>query len=295
MRILYFTNLKYLKHLSKDIEEALKKLGHNVLTINDQDFKMDELITNANICDMFLFHQGGVSTDNEYEFRLSLARLHTILQSIKTKKTLWFVDKVWGSSDLMMESIVSMVDWAFINDDTWVRRHKYPNVSTLHCGVGKKRPLGKFNKELECDIAFIGKVYGTRTVFVENLRQQFGRRFKVFQGVHDKEFDDLCQSVKIIVSPNFPMDDFYWSNRIYKILGCGGFLIHPRLFGLKEEGFIEGKHYVGYKSWNELLFHLDHFLKPENHNELNSIAQNGRDFVHKNFNYIKRLKELLSK
>ena len=117
----------------------------------------------------------------------------------------------------------------------------------------------------------------------------------MFNGVWGNDFYDVCQTAKIIVAPQFPEDDFYWSDRIYRVLGAGGFLIHPRLYGLKQENFENKKHYITYHTWNELVFHLEHFLKPEYDKERRKIAQQGKEFVLKHFTYNQRLKEIFKK
>lgn len=53
----------------------------------------------------------------------------------------------------------------------------------------------------------------------------------------------------------------YWSNRIYEILGRGGFLLHPRTVGLDAE-FRDGEHYAGYDcgDWTWLRERIDYWL-----------------------------------
>ena len=76
------------------------------------------------------------------------------------------------------------------------------------------------------------------------------------------------------------------------ILGSGGFLIHPRLEGLKEE-FTEGKHFAGYKTFVELQEKIDYYLK--NPNERKLIQMAGYKHCIKNYTYQDRVKELLGK
>lgn len=294
MKVLYFAqdNPNY---PIKDIEYALKKIGHEVERIPDEGFDMKALVEKANSSDIFLFHHGGVNTQDEFTFQLSVARLQNILNEIKCKKIWWYLDKGWSSADIMLERIVPWTDITFTNDDTWRRRSKFENVFPLHAGAGK--PIeGRKVKEYEmADVGMIGNIYGTRKAFFDNLRQQFGRKFKIFQKVYGQDFADVCKSVKVLVTPIYPYDDFYWSDQIYKITNAGGFVIHPRLHGLKEEGWVNGKDVITYRMWAELLEAIKYFLDDAHKDEKESIIRTGQGKVRNNFTYEHRLKEMFNK
>jgi len=292
MDILYFTNLENKRYPFREIKKALENLGHKVEVVNDNDFDMEELIKKANKADLFLFHHGGIRTDSDIECKLSLARLQTILQAIRPIKVLWFLDKGWLLNDEILEQIIPLTNFTFGNDETWVRRHKYPNVFPLHCGTGERKG-GRKKKEYECDIAFIGDTYGIRQLWANTLRQQFGRRFKVFNDVFDEDFNSVCKSAKAIVFPRFPADDFFWPDTIYKVMAAGGLVIYPRLEGLKQE-FENKKHYLTYFSMKELVGLLNEILRPEADKLRKKIAEEGKKRV-KKFTYEERLKTLFSK
>src|ERR1019366_2280786 len=59
---------------------------------------------------------------------------------------------------------------------------------------------------------------------------------------------------KIVVAPDGPQTDHYWSNRVYQVLGFGGFLLHPRCVGLREQ--YDPYSLMTYRNWD----HLDEML-----------------------------------
>jgi hypothetical protein len=149
---------------------------------------------------------------------------------------------------------------------------------------------GKPRKEYQCDIAFYGEVHGFREPFIKMLKNNFGSKFKIFSNVFGQDLADLIASVKMIFVPIQPNNEFYWDNRIYQVLAQGGLIIYPRLFGLEEEGFISGKHYIGYKMAHELKQIISDAIKNDN----TRIKEEGNQFVER-FSYDNRIKELLCK
>jgi len=287
MRIIF---LKDKNRINNDIETALKKLNHKVIVFDSFE-QLPEIIKKSKKADLFFFTRGWVDTTIPFSFYTTLRRLEVLLQNIKCKKVMWFTDKVIWLSEEMMEVIIPFVDYAFLNDDTWVRRHSYDNVFPLHLGAQEIKK-GKFRKEYEGDIAFTGNIYGPRVGFAEGFKKKYGDKFKIYNNVWGKDFADLCTSVKILIADRFPTDEFYWSDRIYKTLGANGFMIYPRLYGMD---LTDGKHYIGYSTWEECFDAVDYFLKLEHEEERKKIADEGRKEVVKRFLYTHRLKELLSK
>lgn len=295
MKILYFAHLKDKKiELPNDeILVALENMGHEVVNIDEYDFDMQNLIQEANKCDLFLFHRGGCYFHSEHDFFASLSRIITILNEIKCKKVCWYYDKVLSFSNTYLITLEEKVDYIFVNDDTWLRAFETDKIFSLHCGAETKRN-GKKMKELSTDISMIGMVYGAREIFVKEMMNRFGKKFKHYDNIWGKDFDNLCISSKIIVVPRYPMDDFYWTDMIYKTLKAGGFLIFPRLEGIKEEGFEEGKHYVAYSYTKELIDAIKFFLDKKNKDIRRTIAEQGQKFVNE-FTYQKRLKVIFDK
>jgi hypothetical protein len=283
LKIIYFANFNNSgsNFIEEDIKSALEKLGHEVIPVHERDYKKLQNIK----ADLFLFHKGGVG---KY---ISLENFILLLNHITCKKVMWYFDpiKLFPEREIEIETISQYIDYGFLVDDTWRRRHKFDNLYSLKEGIGTIYE-GKFRKELECDIAFAGNIYGKREEFVATLKQIYGNKFKVFNDVFNQDMADLCASAKIIVAPDFPTNEFYWSSRIYLTLGLGGFLVHPDCYGLKPE-LIEGTHFAGYKGMKELILTIDYFL--ENEELRKKIQKEGQNKVLESCTFQDRLETML--
>ena len=276
-RIIYFNSHE---EIDKDIIEALKKLKHKVIPVDNLDFQ--------ETADIFLFRQTILSTDSLSIFFNKEIELQKVLTSIKCKKVFWFTDKIMGLGNNFLEAIVPLVDAVFLNDDTWIRRHDYKNIYPLHLGAGEIIE-GKYNSEYDTEIAFNGNVYQPMGDWIDALKKIFRNKFKLYN-VSGKDFADLCASAKIIIASRFLLTDFYWDDKIYKTLVSGGFMIYPRTYGLELK---DGEHYIGYSSFTELVDAINWFLGHPA--DRSGISSDGRKEVLKNYTYTNRLKELLSK
>jgi len=285
----------------KHIKRAFEKFGHKVIAIPEDEFHQDKnrVLQTINMegADLFFFHKGG------WRVKVHPSELAKFLTYVTCKKAFWFFDKI---ADLTVETletgqfprqswmniVLPFVDHGFVTDGTFVRRTNYPNLHLLRQGIGDVTIdyEGKYRPEYDKKVAFLGRVYGSREGFIRMIKDEFGKDFEVYNNVFGTELKDFCASAKILIAPIHPADDFYWSSRIYQILGSGGFLIHPRCEGLKEE-FEDGKHYVSYKTYPELIEKIKYYLGHEDERE--AIRQAGYEQVIKNYKYSDRVKKLL--
>lgn len=289
MRISYLGNWNpFALSTEKLIKKALEELGHEVYCEDERTAKAQNILKHSQEwkIDLFLFHKGT-------RWEMSLNQLMELLFRMTCKKAFWYFDPITGipEREMFMEAVIPFIDLAFMTNGTWIKQHNYKNVRWLLQGCDKKS-LGKKRKEYEADIGFTGQIYGNRNLFVEALKKKYGDKFKIFQNVFGDDFYDLCQSVKILISPKFPSNDYFWSNRIYMTLGAGGFLIHPFCEGLKEE-FVAGEHYEDYKTQEELFTKIDYYLDPKNEELRKKIAQSGYEKCVKDFSYTERVKKLI--
>ena len=253
MKIIYFANFKEKQsdRTEQHIKKALEELGHEVIPIQEEEYEKISQVKNA---DLFLFHKAGVGRI------LTEQQFVKLLCYISCPKVCWYFDKILPEREEFIAVTVNYADYVFVTDDTYRRRHRFKNMFCLRQGIGEKHSTVQL-MDYECDVAFVGGVYSQeRMDFVTELAKYYGDKFKVFNNDFNQDLASLCSTAKVIVAPPFLANDFYWSSRIYMILGSGGFLIHPELYGLKEE-FEEGKHYVGYKRLEELMPTIDYFLR----------------------------------
>jgi len=307
MKIIYLGqfNNPFSDTTEKHIKKAFEMLEHQVIPIDETYFHQErnrilEEIYYEN-ADLFFFHKGG------WRYKMTPEQLVEFLTYVTIPKVFWWFDKISDKTpealpdgryvlrEHWMDLILSYVDYGFVTDGTFVRRHKYKNLYVLRQGVGDEfvNYKGQFRPEFARDIVFLGRVYGGRGEWIADLKKEFGDRFEVFNNVFGRNLKDCLKSCKITLSPLYPANEFYWSSRFYQMVGNGGFLIHPRLEGLKEEGWIDGKHYVGYRTYPEMYEKINYYLEHEKERE--KIRKQGYEFCIKNFKYSDRVKELLEK
>lgn len=285
MKITYLGNFEnpFSDSTEKHIASALEQMGHEVVRINENGFSVSDVVAKQG--DLFLFHKGGTSTGSD------LPKLIELLNKITCKKVCWYFDKVYQDRILWMETVIPFCDHVFLTDETYIRRNKYRNVSVLRQGVGDIHAhLGTFKERYQNDIVFLGSVYGERDKFTSGLEKVYGKRFKIINGIFGEKLNDLCASTKIFVAPHYPQDNFYWSSRVYQILGAGGFLIHPRFEGLKEE-YVMGKELVMYMDGLDLREKIDYFLEHEW--ERKDIQLAGHSKTVEKYKYSDRVKTMM--
>lgn len=289
MKIIYFAN-----HDNKgsDVTEihiklAFENLGHKVVCIDENNWVKPDVVSETKDADVFLFHKAGIKDQNSYQ------KFMDLLSCIICKKVCWYFDKIWGDREVIIESLIPYLDNMFMSDETWARRHNYKNVSILRQGIGESNiPLGTFKPELETEIAFVGNVYGDRSQFIQKLKSRYDNKFRVFGNIFNRDLCDLMASTKIVIAPDSPGDDFYWSSRVYMIMGSGGFLIHPKYQGLLEE-FEHKKHLVYYNDFDDMCSKIDFYLA--NEKKRKKIQQQGYEKCIKEFTYQKRCQKMLEK
>jgi len=283
MKITYLGNHNPFElNTEKKVVKAFRQLGHTVDQVDERNWNIYDLIKRTRVSDLFLFHKG-------IRFGKSLGDLVDLLSHVPCKKALWYFDYVWQERERFMEIVAPLVDYGFMTDGSFVKRNSYDNLITLRQGCEKQKK-GKKKKKYEYDIVFTGSIYGSREILVNGLKKNYGDRFKYFDNVFGREFYNLCASAKIMIAPKFPSNDFYWSNRIYETLGAGGFLIHPKCEGLKEE-YEEYKHFVPYVDGDHLKYLIDYYL--EHPEEREQIRKAGQKHTLKNYTYKHRVKKLL--
>ena len=148
------------------------------------------------------------------------------------------------------------------------------------------------------DIAFIGtNTYNGRDRLISALKDRYKGNFRHYgiggtnYEVRGKDLNDLLASTKIVVGDSVP-SPHYWSNRIYEVLGRGGFLIHPKVEGLEKE-FQYYKHFIpfDYGNYPQLYEIIDYYLTHDAERE--KIRKAGHTYTKKNLTYTQRCKILL--
>lgn len=211
---------------------ALRKLGHEVICYKER-FCVD--ITEK--CDFVLFHHW---TDTR--------SMHN-LRDMGIPLVFWNFDLVeWPDPTIearnatrrkWMHEVMKVVDLGFCTDGDWVAKHPDRLVWLPQGFDERQKPAIPIHKTVPILFTGIGRGGGTqRESFVAEMRDRYGGDFVHYQkGLHGDKLAQTIAESKIVVAPDSPVTDRYWSNRVYNVLGMGGFLLHPYTDGLDRQYF----------------------------------------------------------
>lgn len=238
------------------IRFALEELGHEVVCIPEKQAARSNNLR----ADFILCHH------------LDDVR---ILHRAQTPSVFWCFDEVDGkdpsirrrSNDRIkwINSITQAVMLGICTDGDWVAQDKTGKLRHLTQGVDARR-AGPGRPVIEgiAPIIFTGMATSgnRRASHIEELqaiyKDDFQVRGNVAGRVHGRELADVFASTEIVIAPDSPGTDRYWSNRVYLTLGLGGFLIHPYCRMLAEQ-FEPDKELVYYHSRAELCEKIDYY------------------------------------
>lgn len=240
MRILYVArhNQPFGNDDEGSIAFALRKLGHEVDCVPETDgspAQRFDLLNRygANEHDLCLFHKW-----NDLE---AMKKLHY-------PKVFWYFDLVdYNDPSLIgrcktrrdwMASVMPMADLGFCTDGDWVDRHPIKLVWLMQ--GADERVMGRYEKVghgAPRSILFTGshqRCGNGRESFVNEMKQTYRHQFThTVSGAYRTALMELIGRTKVVVAPDHPVTDQYWSNRVYVSLGFGAFMIHPYCEGLK--------------------------------------------------------------
>ncbi len=247
------------------IAHALRELGHYVTPIQEARACRAPIAK----ADMLLFHKW-------YDPRM--------LACIKYPKVFWYFDLVQFPDPSIkdrceqrinwMNRVMPLTDVCFCTDGEWAYKHR-GRVFWLPQGVDE-RVMGKGKRNGSgCDscgtkwgdvpILFTGISRGggiIRESFVKEMKDTYGDRFRhVPTGIHGRNLADLIASSQLVVAPDGPVSDRYWSNRVYLTLGFGGMILHPYCEGLTHH-YQHGEGVVYYKDRKDLHELIEYYLGP---------------------------------
>jgi hypothetical protein len=159
----------------------------------------------------------------------------------------------------------------------WLRERGLDNMAFLMSGFSPRYHSPAPPHHCVRDVAFIGGPgrRGQRAAFLAEISNRhrtevFGMHWDRWSGMHkglqvrgpvnNREYARICASSRIVLGVNeINEDDYYFSNRTFLTMACGAFhLTHyvPRL----ENVFRNGEHLVWYRSDEEALELIDHWL-----------------------------------
>jgi len=267
------------------IAHALRQLGHQVTCVNERGF--DGL------------------TSTKYDFMLC-HHFHNFdaLKACIAPKVFWCFDRIHDDDPTLarrceergawLARMIELCHVGFMTDGDavtqWNRLHWLPQGADERVvGRGTKVP------HRDIPILFTGAVRGCgakRQSFVDEMVARYSPNFvHVVKGIHGRAMADLIATSRIVVAPDFPISDRYWSNRVYNVLGFGGFLLHPRCTELSKH-YTSGVHYIAYDSREQLHQLIDDYLRLDLSRQL--VQQRALDCTIKEHTYRHRCEQLVA-
>ena len=140
----------------------------------------------------------------------------------------------------------------------------------------------------EHDLLFVGTLGAEHGSPRRRLLEHLTEKYKGFHWVgkrgpneiRNKELTQLISSSKIVIG-DCVYSENYWSNRLYEMIGRGGFLLHPHIPGLEKE-LTSGEHFVSFEYGNMKYLDekIDKYLEDPKARE--EISRKGNAFVKEN-------------
>lgn len=287
---------------------ALRQLGHEVVCVHEKRAHRTHHLpdVDADLC-LFLKHEV-VSEIQLISRKMPVVYWHfDMIRSVDHDPTLEARSqcRVRWCGDVLPHCLLG-----FHTDGDWVEadEHKTGKLRWLMQGADERvAGFGKFNPGLFWpnvgepypDILFTGMInHGRkRAEHVAHLRERWGGRFAVMGDggpkwrKHGRELADVFASVKIVVAPDGPSTDHYWSNRVYLTLGLGGFLLHPACDGLHQT--YSPFELQTYQDRQHLDLLIEYYLNPDNELRRQALRLEGYRATMERHTYRHRVQRLL--
>ncbi len=288
MRILYVA--KFGNHDNADEEAvayALEKLGHEVVKIEQESANLKDATG-----DLVLFHKWD-------DIRQ--------MSEIKIPKVFWYFDLIQCQDNdshiqlrnqqrvMWMRKVMTQVQLGFCTDGDWVNSNPNCNLIRLTQGADERvAGYGQANGPT-IPILFTGLVNGghKRRSHIEELKTKYGPSLTVVEGrhrIHGRELANLLARAEVVIAPDSPITNDYWSNRVYLTLGLGGFLLHPWAGSLTEQ-YESGKELTYYTCRDELLEQIHYYRKHVSERE--ELRRAGHEKTMASHTYYHRCIELM--
>lgn len=297
-KILYigdFTDFFATEHY---ISHGLEQLGYEVLRVQDRHARNSKAVLGAALkheVDFVLFSKGNY---------LQTEDVMKLLRDNHFMTVGWIFDlyfdlpAAFGQRQLTGNSFRANICCSTDGGHTEKWKQCGVNHRLLRQGIHEPDAYFGQPEKDHPEIVFIGTYsYDWRIKLIDMLRHEYRENFRHYgrggtaREVRGKKLNNVLASAKIVVGDSVPSKG-YWSNRIYEIIGRGGFLLHPNIEGLETE-FTEGVHYVGYDygDYEGLKKKINYYLSHPAERE--KIRKAGFDHVKKHYTYTKRCEKLI--
>ncbi len=309
-------------------ENALKKLGHQVIFFEDRDFLIPGRIRQKNSFlqkwDLKRLNRKMVETarKTEPDLCLMVGGFRILKESLLELKKMGVQTAIW-TSDVPLD-FTPVIETSPLYDHIFcagTEAIEVLNKNGIHkavwlpyaCDPDYQKPIEltkKEKKQYSNDLVFIGAFYPNRWDILKELEDYnlriWGPNWKMAVGADKKNIAvedikiDVKEWVKIYNASKIALvihyqdrktPSFQASPKVYEALACKCFVLVDRqkdIFSI----FEDGKHLVSFKNINDLKKKIDYFL---NHSkERKKIAAQGYQEVLKKHTYDHRIKKMFS-
>lgn len=292
------------------ISDTLEMMGHQVKRLNECDVLPNDILQyiEKDKFDFVLTEEARLKGDftNDFDNGVDLVQgtFKEVMKKAKIPVVCWLTNIFWGvvrreiqisTNPIFKASVV------FSTDGGHQAEFEAEGVNHVNLRQGIFEPeafLGQPTYPTKAEIVFVGSIYDQiwpyRKRLVNWLQETYGDRF-LWVGergeVRHEALNNLLATVKIVIGDSV-YSPHYWSNRIYEMIGRGGFLIHPMVPGLDKE-FTPYKHFVPYffGDFDGLKKKIDYYLEHDKEREEIKLA--GFEHCREHYTYRHRVEEML--
>jgi len=211
---------------------------------------------------------------------------YDVFENIKQQTTtaMWFMDPL-QTYDMEMKERTKLVDYFYCDKNNVLCEALKinPNSHRVCEGYDENvdRPIENVNKSY--DVSFIGGLYGHRITQISSMRHPV----KIITNAYGKEHAHSVAKSRINLNLCTTRGA---SDRVYKVMAAGGFLITDDWDG-REDDFVDGKDLVVFENIEDLDQKIDYYLS--NPVISDKIARSGQRTVQK-FTRLNWAQEILS-
>jgi hypothetical protein len=238
---------------------ALKQLGHRVKSISEATYDLD-IDYKQQGYDLLLFQN--------WKNPPNLGRITV------PHKVFWYMDRIDYGTDRILErwttarmhwmrKVIPDITLGVCTDGDWVARDKTKKLIHLMQGCDTRVAKMPFRPGTNYPMLFTGSIYGRgegRASWLKEMKQHYGSNFLFKTELYGSDLIDTVHNTSIVLAPDGPVSDKYWSNRVYVMLSFGAFLMHPYCSLLAEQ-YKDGEEIVYYHSREEMHDKIGYYLQ----------------------------------
>lgn len=193
-----------------------------------------------------------------------------------------------------MNETVPQIDIGFCTDGDWVANDQSGKIHWLMQGADE-RIVGRGNRLSTSvpPLTFPGMYRGNgkaRERFVDELMTKYKEDFHNLQFTYREQLRDYIASSEIVICPNAPVTDRYFSNRVFMCAGFGAYVLHPESEAITQ--CFTPIEVPTYQTHEHLYSLIDSFRSMPN--ERQQFSTNALERVNKQHLYRHRVEEMLA-